>query len=226
MTRPPTQKELDLMRRELVELSGERTKPGRWQTFFEDRPFAFSSSLSLSASGASVEPTNDTRPDVILYAHGGGGPPRFGMLELAWHPNDSTSPKPRRSLLLLPDVETALEGCRDFVIQGEATLQHANRNVLCIGNDFNLLVVTGMDQQTCDALDKELDEKLNASQPLPEGLERPSFETLAELFAAKVPPEIVLLAPCAAIGEGDTPSVLERLRTDFDRKAWEASRCG
>ena len=224
MTNTPAQKIIDEIRLEISGLLAKRTKLNRWQAFFATYPNAFSSVMSFSASGTTIKlvDEHEANPDKVLYEHRGEGPARFGMLEVEWQCRNLEESQSQQTVRLLPDIEAALDQYRSAVVQGEATLRHANRSVLCVGNRSNLFVITGMGQETCDAFDQEIEQ----SRPLPNGVERLSYDFIARLLTAQVSPQTIVLSPCVAMGEDDTPDVLRKLRMDFDRKDWESRKCG
>jgi hypothetical protein len=222
MKKQSSSKEFNQMRLEFSELSMKRTKPVLWQTFFEKHPHSLSSLLSFSARSETIKPVVDrAHPDVILYAHRGEGRARFGMLELTWLCGDPKTPYSYRTLHLLPDIEVALDHCRDYVNQGEATLVHADRNVICLGYGLNVFLIAGMDKETCDAFDQEI----NESRPLPQGAECLSYESIAELLSAKVPAQVVILYLNTSTGAGDTTDILGKLGV-FPKEDWDGEGCG
>lgn len=223
----PDEKELNALRSKFEHLFGKRSKVRAWYDFFQNHSSALSSSCELVVIEKSVKFSSSPRPDIVLYPMHGEQNSRFGLLELNWRRVDKESELGRRTGLVklgvAANADSAFEECRERIAAGDVTVRHAERNVACLGNEANILLVMGLDAESYELLFEEL---LKGIETLPTGVQLYSYSDVCALSSRKSTPQIVQVRTITPSANGGSELVADNVAEDIVGRLREKSACG
>lgn len=172
------------------------TSEPEWQRFFAKYPFILSEGLPLSLSPDDI--IQKGRPgkseaDFIFYPS--NSPlPVYGVIELK-KPSTKILNLPRKNILRLSSsAQTALAQAKEYVKELERELLHHPTQMLSLGNRVHAFIILGLSEEIAkkaaiDILKKQYQELL------PKGFQLIPYDTLFNLFSARIQPQIYIFVP-------------------------------
>lgn len=203
-----------------------KTKESDWQRFFTEHPYVLSTTLPLALRPDHVIPMarpGKPDPDFVLYPWDTSPVPFYGIVELKRPDSQIVTVRRSNVALLTTDAETAIAQSREYANTVGYKLRHAERNLLCLGNQAYIFVIMGLS----DEISQKLGEKLYREQidgKLPRNVQLLPYDTVFSRFDARIPPQVLLMVPKLPIPREKVEQLLQDLDEE-ERGSWEAGRC-
>jgi hypothetical protein len=204
-----------------------KTKESDWQKFFTAYPYVLSSTLPLALDPADVIPMarpGKADPDFILYPQSTPTIPFYGVVELK-RPDSQIITLTRSNVALLTrDAETAIAQSKVYVEELGRRLRHADRNMLCLGNEAYIFIIMGLRSEISDKLGVKLFREQVESK-LPQNLRLLPYDTVFEAFDSRIPARVLVLVPKFPVPDEKLEQVLTEL-TEEELHYWDSQQCG
>lgn len=209
------------------DLLASRTREADWQRFFATHPYVLSSTLPLALDPRDIVPAarpGKAEPDFLFYPHETPEIPFYGVVELK-RPESRVVTVARSNVALLTrSAETAVEQSKVYVDELGRRLRHAERNLLCLGNEAYIFVIMGLRREISEKLGVKLFNEQIAEQ-LPRNVTLLPYDTIFERFDLKVPAKLMILVPQEPVTDEALQEALQNLRAE-ERELWDSMKCG
>ena len=216
--KPLSQKDLENAREEFRSLlAADSPEPG-FQKLFSRCPFILSRAIPLRLEPHEIRAL--ARPgiseaDFVFYP----SPPSplftFGVIELK-RPSTRLVTNPRRDLVILSrDAQTAIAQGRKFAEALGRQLLAEPTKVLFLGNRGHVFVIAGLTADLLNHVRSQQTEQV-LDGLVPSGCQIIPYDTLFSMFAASVPPRVLVLTPPASHNASGIDALAKRL----DQPSW------
>ena len=126
--------------------------------------------------------------------------------------------------LLTRDVETAIEQSKVYVAELGRRLRHAERHMLCLGNEAYIFIIMGLHEEISEKLGEKLFRE-QIEEKLPRNVRLLPYDTVFHGFSSTVPASVMILVPQVPVTDQNLDRVVQEM-SEEERHYWDAEMCG